>query len=115
MLDNTHPKLISLKRTLNMTFNIPLYDNLNKDIKDIVDSHILYDLINTERKSNQDILLFEFKTDLKLYNNHCPRRITYYKWIGRRMKWLQWAFSSRGCITKQVFRDNTTTLFKHTF
>ncbi len=49
-----------------MTFNIPLYDNLNNDIKGLIDSHILYDLISVDTRSNQDILLFELKAVMDL-------------------------------------------------
>jgi hypothetical protein len=97
-----------------MTFNIPLYDNLNNDVKGLIDSHILYDLISVDTRYNQDILLFELKMEMDLYNDH-GSRFTYYKWICRRMRWMLWTFSPKGLIKKKVLRDNTTNLFKNTF
>ena len=97
-----------------MTFNIPLYDNLNNDIKGLIDSHILYDLISVDTRSNQDILLFELKMEMDLYNDHVSR-ITYYKWIFRRMRLMFCLYRTQGLIKKKVLRDNTTNLFNDTF
>jgi hypothetical protein len=71
-----------------MTLQIPLYDNLPNEMKELVDAHLLYSFIEDDARFNQQLLIYEFHWELTIFQY--SKRPNYYQWIQKWMTRRRW-------------------------